>query len=76
MVEISLDRLLAAVDQTQFQQKSAEALKNDPPKIIVMTQPAILITIEMPCEIDETAWAGDQPFHGANWATYFNYQVQ
>ena len=45
-LEISLDRLLAAVDQTQFQQKSAEALKNDPPKIIVMTQPAILITID------------------------------
>jgi len=45
-LEISLDRLLAAVDQTQFQMKSAEALKNDPPKIIVMTQPAILITID------------------------------
>ncbi len=45
-LEISLDRLLAAIDQTQFQQKSAEALKNDPPKIIVKTEPAILITIE------------------------------
>ncbi len=45
-LEMSLDRLLAAIDQTQFQQKSAEALKNDPPKIIVMTEPAILITID------------------------------
>ena len=45
-LEISLDRLLAAIDQAQFQMKSAEALKNDPPKIIVMTQPAILITID------------------------------
>lgn len=45
-LEISLDRLLSAIDQTQFQQKSAEALKNDPPKIIVKTEPAILITIE------------------------------
>jgi hypothetical protein len=45
-LEISLDRLLAAIDQTQFQQKSAEALKNDPPKIIVKTEPAILITID------------------------------
>jgi hypothetical protein len=45
-LEISLDRLLAAIDQTQFQMKSAEALKNDPPKIIVMTSPAILITID------------------------------
>jgi len=45
-LEISLDRLLAGIDQTQFQMKSAEALKNDPPKIIVMTEPAILITID------------------------------
>jgi hypothetical protein len=45
-LEISLDRLLAAIDQAQFQMKSAEALKNDPPKIIVMTSPAILITID------------------------------
>jgi hypothetical protein len=45
-LEISLDRLLAAIDQTQFHLKSAEALKNDPPKIIVMTSPAILITID------------------------------
>ena len=45
-LEISLDRLLAAIDQTQFQMKSSEALKNDPPKIIVMTSPAILITID------------------------------
>jgi len=45
-LELSLDRLLAAIDQTQFQMKSAEALKNDPPKIIVMTQPAILVTID------------------------------
>lgn len=45
-LEISLDRLLAAIDQAEFQMKSAEALKNDPPKIIVMTSPAILITID------------------------------
>jgi len=45
-LELSLDRILAAIDQSQFQMKSAEALKNDPPKIIVMTQPAILITID------------------------------
>jgi hypothetical protein len=45
-LEISLDRLLAAIDQAQFQMKSAEALKNDPPKIILMTQPAILVTID------------------------------
>lgn len=45
-LEISLDRLLAAIDQTQFHEKSAEALKNDPPKIIVKTEPAILITID------------------------------
>jgi hypothetical protein len=45
-LEISLDRLLAAIDQAQFQMKSSEALKNDPPKIIVMTSPAILITID------------------------------
>jgi hypothetical protein len=40
---------------------------------------AILITIDMPCEFDETAWAGDDgemQFPGANWATYFTYEVQ
>lgn len=45
-LELSLDRLLAAIDQTQFQMKSTEAIKNDPPKIIVMTSPAILITFD------------------------------
>jgi hypothetical protein len=45
-LEISLDRLIAAVDQTQFQMRSTEAIKNDPPKIIVMTSPAILITFD------------------------------
>jgi hypothetical protein len=45
-LEISLDRLLTMLDIAEKEKAAAENLNTDPPKIIVKTHPAILITID------------------------------
>jgi hypothetical protein len=45
-LEVSMDRLLTSLDNAETRRRSAENLKNDPPKIIVSYEPAILVTIE------------------------------
>ncbi|MGH7493224.1 MAG: carbohydrate-binding family V/XII [bacterium] len=42
----SLDRLLTSLEQAELEQKAAENLKNDPPKIIFVTYAAILIILD------------------------------
>jgi hypothetical protein len=42
----SLDRLLSSLDQAEKEHKSAENLKNDPPKILFSNVPAILVPID------------------------------
>ncbi len=42
----SLDRLLVSLEQAELEQKAAENLKNDPPEIIFVTYPAILIILD------------------------------
>ncbi len=45
-LEISMDRLLASLDDAETRRLAAENLNNDPPKIIISYEPAILVTIE------------------------------
>jgi hypothetical protein len=45
-LEISLDRLLTSLDDAETRKLAAEELNNDPPKIIISYEPAILVTIE------------------------------
>jgi hypothetical protein len=45
-LEISLDRLLTSLDDAETRRLAAEELNNDPPKIIISYEPAILVTIE------------------------------
>jgi hypothetical protein len=45
-LEISLDRLLTSLDLAETRRLAAEDLNNNPPKIIVSYEPAILVTIE------------------------------
>ena len=43
---ISLDRLLASLETVATQSEMAEKIKHDPPQIIFMPEPAILVTID------------------------------
>ncbi|HUM02282.1 MAG TPA: carbohydrate-binding family V/XII [Thermoanaerobaculia bacterium] len=43
---MSLDRFTAALSSAEKEQKSAQGLKADPPKIIVRNEPAVLILID------------------------------
>lgn len=45
-IEISLDRLLPTLDLAAHTKRSEAELKNDPPKIIVRWEPAVLILID------------------------------
>jgi hypothetical protein len=45
-LEISMDRLLTSLDNAETRRLAAEDLKNNPPKIIISYEPAILVTIE------------------------------
>ncbi|MHC4956506.1 MAG: hypothetical protein ACYTGZ_21920 [Planctomycetota bacterium] len=44
--EISLDRLMTSLDTAEVRQRQAEQLKNDPPKIRVVTEPTELVIID------------------------------
>jgi hypothetical protein len=43
---ISLDRVLVQVEKSQIRPKNVEGLKSDPPKIILSTTPAILVSFD------------------------------
>lgn len=43
---ISLDRLLTALELVEKEQAAAETLNNEPPKIIHVTYPAVLVTLD------------------------------
>ena len=45
-LSISLDRLLTTLKLAEREQLAAENLKNDPPKIMVVTDPAVLVFID------------------------------
>ncbi|MCK5411120.1 MAG: carbohydrate-binding family V/XII [Gemmatimonadota bacterium] len=45
-LEISMDRLLTSLELAETRRLAAENLKDDPPKIIISYEPAILVTIE------------------------------
>jgi hypothetical protein len=45
-LSISLDRLLVSIDQAEKEEIAATELKNDPPKIMFVDHPAILISID------------------------------
>ncbi|MEH6548753.1 MAG: hypothetical protein V7711_11295 [Pseudomonadales bacterium] len=51
---IDLDNLLATIDYQDERKKTAELLNNEPPKIIFMDEPAVLISIDgKPNKIEE-----------------------
>ncbi|MEA3333895.1 MAG: hypothetical protein U9Q58_09885, partial [Pseudomonadota bacterium] len=43
---LSLDRLLASIETASTQNEMAEQIKHDPPKIIFIPEPAILVTLD------------------------------
>jgi hypothetical protein len=45
-IPISMDRLLATLELAETRSKATEKINTDPPKIIFMTQAAVLITLE------------------------------
>lgn len=45
-LEISMDRLLTSLELAETRRLAAENLRDDPPKIIISYEPAILVTIE------------------------------
>jgi hypothetical protein len=45
-LSISLDRLLTSLELAEREQVAAESLKNDPPKIMVVTEPAVLVFMD------------------------------
>ncbi|MEE9578980.1 MAG: hypothetical protein V3W24_05335, partial [Gemmatimonadota bacterium] len=45
-LEISMDRLLTSLELAETRRLAAEDLNNNPPKIIISYEPAILVTIE------------------------------
>ncbi len=45
-LEISMDRLLTSLELAETRRLAAENLNDDPPKIIISYEPAILVTIE------------------------------
>jgi hypothetical protein len=52
-LEISLDRLVPTLDLADHTERSAAGLDNDPPKIIVRSEPAVLIVIEGPPDLQD-----------------------
>ncbi len=45
-LDLSLDRLLAMLDLAESRRQSAEGFDNNPPEIVFVTYPAILVTID------------------------------
>ena len=45
-VPISLDRLLASLEVVEKAQAGDQGLKNEPPKIIFVTHPAVLVPLD------------------------------
>ena len=43
---ISMDRLMATLGHAEKQEKAAEKINTDPPKILFVTEPAVLITLD------------------------------
>jgi len=70
-ITISLDRLVASVNKTKAPPRTAPALKNDPPEILVSYKPAILLLLNgdpVRAPVEKT---GLEFVVNANWPLFF-----